>query len=212
MAADGDGGSGDVDHLGDIGAPTLGEEPAMALEDLHGVGQVEGRNLAGSFTPVVHRGGNRGASLPPGIGGGAAGAAGAVGAAGLLRMGRQQEMRNRVAQRLELLSDAGFYGPIIMAVLAGGEYDVERRLSEWHCTPEWYNNSNVSVVQPKPAAKEKLHKRDGIYSKEDIDLISTGISLQRGRIPAANIIQVDKWLKAASKQDKRALRVVNDGG
>ena len=95
---------------------------------------------------------------------------------------------------------------------AYGEYDVERRLSEWHCTPEWYNNSNVSVVQPKPAAKEKLHKRDGIYSKEDIDLISTGISLQRGRIPAANLIQVDKWLKAASKQDKRALRVVNDGG
>ena len=37
----------------------------------------------------------------------------------MLRMGRQQEMRNRVAQRLELLSDAGFYGPIIMAVLAG---------------------------------------------------------------------------------------------
>ena len=57
-----------------------------------------------------------------------------------------------------------------------------------------------------------LGTTDGIYSKEDIDLISTGISLQRGRIPAANIIQVDKWLKAASKQDKRALRVVNDGG
>ena len=53
MAADGDGGSGDVDHLGGIGAPALGEEPAMALEDLQGVGQVEGRNLAGSFTPVV---------------------------------------------------------------------------------------------------------------------------------------------------------------
>ena len=117
----------------------------------------------------------------------------------------------RVAEVLDYNSEQGKL-QVWFYIHAYGEYDVERRLSEWHCTPEWYNNSNVSVVQPKPAAKEKLHKRDGIYSKEDIDLISTGISLQRGRIPAANLIQVDKWLKAASKQDKRALRVVNDGG
>ena len=45
MAADGDGGSGDVDHLGGIGAPALEEEPAMELEDLEGVGQVEGRRV-----------------------------------------------------------------------------------------------------------------------------------------------------------------------
>ena len=52
--------------------------------------------------------------------------------------------------------------------------------------------------------------RDGAFSKEDIDLIAAGISLQRGKLPPATIAEVDAWLKRVGKADRRALKVVNN--
>ena len=90
---------------------------------------------------------------------------------------------------------------------------MELPMAKWVATGEWYDESNRSVVHPKPAAKEKLFMRDsGKMAKEDIHIISAGISLQRGKLPPATIKEIDAWLKRASKVDRRALKVVNDKG
>ena len=73
--------------------------------------------------------------------------------------------------------------------------------------PEWYNDSNTTVIHPpKPAQKEKLHMRDDVFEFEDIDLIAGGISLQRGKLPEHVITLADEWLLRASKVERRALR------
>ena len=72
--------------------------------------------------------------------------------------------------------------------------------------PEWYNESNQTVIHPKPAQKEKLHMRDDVFEIEDIDLIAGGISLQRGKLPEHVITLADEWLLRASKFERRALR------
>ena len=71
---------------------------------------------------------------------------------------------------------------------------------------EWYNDSNTTVIHPKPAQKEKLHMRDDVFEFEDIDLIAGGISLQRGKLPEHVITLADEWLLRASKVERRALR------
>ena len=89
---------------------------------------------------------------------------------------------------------------------SSSDYDVERPLKLWNCTPEWYNASNQTVIHPKPAQKEKLHMRDDVFEIEDIDLIAGGISLQRGKLPEHVITLADEWLLRASKFERRALR------
>ena len=67
------------------------------------------------------------------------------------------------------------------------------------------------MVLPKAAAKEKLFMRDGDFTKDQITLIATNISLQRGKLPEAAIKAADDWLKRASKKDRRALRAISKG-
>ena len=94
---------------------------------------------------------------------------------------------------------------------AYGTYDPERPLAQWHATGEWYDKNNKAVVLPKAAAKEKLFMRDGDFTKDQITLIATNISLQRGKLPEAAIKAADDWLKRASKKDRRALRAISKG-
>ena len=94
---------------------------------------------------------------------------------------------------------------------ASSTYDVERPMALWNATPEWYNDNNKTVFQPKPDAKKNLYKRDGDFTVNNIDLIAAGISLQRGKVPAATLDAIDVWLHEAAKHDRRALRVVNSG-
>ena len=96
-------------------------------------------------------------------------------------------------------------------VHAHGDYDPELPLAQWHATPEWYDKNNKGVIFPKPAAKEKLFMRDGGFTADQITLIATGVSLQRGKLPDAAITLSDDWLKRASKRDRRALRALSRG-
>ena len=61
------------------------------------------------------------------------------------------------------------------------------------------------------ACGNHLFMRDGDFTKEQITLISTNISLQRGKLPEAAIKAADDWLKRASKKDRRALRALSKG-
>ena len=54
--------------------------------------------------------------------------------------------------------------------------------------------------------------RDADFSASEVDVIATGISLQRGKLPPAVIDTVDEWLKKAALKDRRALRVLNEKG
>ena len=91
-------------------------------------------------------------------------------------------------------------------------YDVERPMAQWVATPEYYDSSNKAVITPRPADKAKLFMRDADFSASEIDVIATGISLQRGKLPPAVITTVDEWLKKAALKDRRALRVLNEKG
>ena len=83
----------------------------------------------------------------------------------------------------------------------------------WNCTPEWYDDSNLTVLHPKPAQnfwqKDKFFMRDGDFSESDIELIAGGVSLQRQKLPAHVINLADAWLQRASKSDHRALRAMS---
>ena len=111
----------------------------------------------------------------------------------------------RVAEVLEL-DKAERKLTVWYYIHSSSDYDVERPLKLWNCTPEWYNDSNQTVIHPKPAQKEKLHMRDDVFEFEDIDLIAGGISLQRGKLPEHVITLADEWLLRASKVERRALR------
>ena len=111
----------------------------------------------------------------------------------------------RVAEVLEL-DKAERKLTVWYYIHSSSDYDVERPLKLWNCTPEWYNDSNTTVIHPKPAQKEKLHMRDDVFEFEDIDLIAGGISLQRGKLPEHVITLADEWLLRASKVERRALR------
>ena len=91
-------------------------------------------------------------------------------------------------------------------------YDVERPMAQWVATPEYYDSSNKAVITPRPADKAKLFMRDADFSASEVDVIATGISLQRGKLPPAVITTVDEWLKKAALKDRRALRVLNEKG
>ena len=79
----------------------------------------------------------------------------------------------RVAEVLEL-DKAERKLTVWYYIHSSSDYDVERPLKLWNCTPEWYNDSNTTVIHPKPAQKEKLHMRDDVFEFEDIDLIAGG--------------------------------------
>ena len=91
------------------------------------------------------------------------------------------------------------------------DYDPELPLAKWHATPEWYDDSNKAVLFPKAAAKDKLYMRDGDFTGNQVTLIATGISLQRGKLPESVLRASDEWLKRASKRDRRALRALSYG-
>ena len=114
----------------------------------------------------------------------------------------------RLAEVLEYDSNTGRL-EVWFYIHGAGSYNVELPMSKWVATAEWYNDNNQSVVYPRPAAKSKLYMRDGVFQKEEIDLVAAGISLQRGKVPAVQIKMVDEWLKRASQTDSRASRVVN---
>ena len=71
--------------------------------------------------------------------------------------------------------------------------------------------SPLAVLFPKAAAKDKLYMRDGDFTGDQVTLIATGISLQRGKLPESVLRASDEWLKRASKRDRRALRALSYG-
>ena len=89
------------------------------------------------------------------------------------------------------------------------KFNPARPLGEIKAVPEWYNQRNQVVLNPKDTSR--LEKRVALVTDDEVELIASNFQLVRGKVPAAVIQQADAWLRRMAAVDKSAYDSISDG-